>query len=242
MVAPYVRTVLEDQSTRVVGNSSVYTGVVIAAKKGPVNTPYLITSQTDLLRVFTPDERIEIGWDMAYYSAYFYLRDGNRLWVVRACDTTTAKMGGCTVRLATSEDANEPFTEGITDPSDDTDDDSSDNYTFGALDAFIIYGANQGAWNNDIGIKIITDQAKVKLENAFIIEVYKGLTGSSENLSGTRVESFTVSLNPNLRNGYGVNCYIENVLEGSNYIRAEVNDAVINAQYYIPKAQDTILR
>lgn len=241
MTAPYVRTVLEDQSTRVVSTSGVYTGVVIKAKKGPVNIPYLVTSQTDLLRVFTPNERIEIGWDMAYYSAYYYLREGNRLWVVRACDLTTARYGGCTIRTEDGS-ANESFTSGITDPSDEADDDASDNYTFGENDAFILYGSNVGTWNNDIGIRIITDQAQVKLENAFIIEVYKGLSGSDENLSGTRVERFTVSLDPTLRNGYGVNCYIETVLEGSNYIRAEVNDAVIDAQKYIPLAQDKILR
>ena len=241
MTAPYVRTVLEDQSTRVVGNTGVYAGIVIKAKKGPVNTPYLVTSQTDLLRVFTPNERIEIGWDMAYYSAYYYLREGNRLWVVRACDLTTAKYGGCVIKT-TDGSANEAFATGITDPSDDADDDASDNYSFDTDDAFIIYGSSVGAWNNDIGIRIITDQAQVKLENAFIIEVYKNLSGSAENLTGTRVERFTVSLDPTLRNGYGVNCYIENVLEGSNYIRAEVNDAAIEAGKYIPLAQTKILQ
>ena len=232
MVAPYVKSVLEDQSTRVVSASGVYTGVVIAAKKGPVNVPYLITSQTELLRVFTPNEKIEIGWDMAYYSAYYYLRDGNKLWVVRACDLENAKYGGCIIKLS-DEAANAQATAGFTDPS---------LYSFDTKDACLIYGANVGAWNDDIGIKIITDQAKVKLEGAFIIEVYKGLSGSSENLVGTKVESFTVSFDETLKNGYGVNCYIETVLEGSNYIRAYINEAVlVAATSKVPKEQDKIL-
>lgn len=238
MTAPYIKTTLEDQSTRVVSTSGIYTGIVIPAKKGPVNKPTLVTSQSDLLRTFTPNEKIEIGYDISYYSAYYYLREGNKLWVVRACDEENALYGGCILRL--DQNTHVSCSQGFKDPRDYG---GSEVYQFGADDACLIYGSNVGAWNNDIGIKIITDQTKVKLEGAFIIEVYKNLSGTGTGTTGTKVETHLVSLNENLKTGYGTSCFIETVLEGSNYIRAEVNEAVLDAASdIVPKAQDSILK
>ena len=81
MSAPKVTTTLVDQSTRVNTTGTYNTAIVIAAKKGEINKPIKVTGQTDFLRKFTPNERIEIGWDMAYYEAYQYLKEQNGLYV-----------------------------------------------------------------------------------------------------------------------------------------------------------------
>jgi hypothetical protein len=36
-----------------------------------------------------------------------------------------------------------------------------------------LYRVSQGAWNNNIVVKIITDHSIVKLKGSFIIKVYK---------------------------------------------------------------------
>ena len=203
MPAPYIKSVLQDQSTRVNSVGSVYTGIVIAARKGPENKPYLITNQTQFLNVFTPNNRIEIGWDNAYQDAYFLLRDTNKLYVTRAA-SATALYGGCVIKQSTSENQNIALSTGLADPN---------TYDFQDDDAFLIYGNSPGSYNNDIAISVITDQTTVRLEGAFQIRVYNNTT---------LVETHTVSLNPELKNGYGVNCYLETVLESSNFIRGIV--------------------
>ena len=47
-----------DLSTRVPSFPGVFGGMVIQAKKGPVNEPFLVTTDTQLLEVFTPDNLI----------------------------------------------------------------------------------------------------------------------------------------------------------------------------------------
>lgn len=72
-----------DLSTRVPAFPGVFGGLVIPAVKGPVETPVLVTSEAQLLSLFTPDERIEVGYDLAYFSALAYLQQSDKLWVVR---------------------------------------------------------------------------------------------------------------------------------------------------------------
>ena len=111
MPAPYIKSVLEDQSTRVTSSNGIIAGLVIEAKKGPINKPVLVTSQTNLLSRYTPGDKIEIGWDQAYYAGYYYLRDSNRLWVVRCAKD--AKYGGIRVL---KDGTTKPLEEGLVDP------------------------------------------------------------------------------------------------------------------------------
>ena len=233
MPAPYIQTSLIDQSTRVTSASGYNSAIVIAAKKGPINKPVKVTGQTDFLRKFTPNERIEIGWDLAYYEAYQYLSQQGGLYVVRAAhtqdlenveDDTIALYGGCVLKSNDSQNSNIAVTAGFNDPT---------TYEFQDDDVLLIYGADPGAYNNDLSIEIITDQKEVKLEGAFIIKVYK---------NKQLVETKTVSLNPSLKNGYGVNCFVETVLEGSLYIRALSNALETESGYPIPKAQSEKLK
>lgn len=221
MPAPKVTTNVVDQSTRVVPLGTVNTGIVIAAKKGPIDTPILITGQTSFLRTFAPNERLEIGWDLAYFEAYKYLETQGRLYVVRAA-ADDVMYGGCTIKVADSENENMSLEKGLLDPKTNK---------FLEDDALLIYGANPGAYNNDLSVIIVTDPEVVKLKNAFLLKVYK---------KGVLVETHTCSLDPSLKNGYGVNCFVETVLEGSLYVRA-ISYAVDIDGYPLPKAQETML-
>lgn len=223
MPKPNVSTQIIDLTARVNSEGTYNSAIVIAAKKGPIDTPILVTSQSDLLRRFAPDEVMELGWDTAFQEAFLYLAYQSNLYVVRAAHTTdlanndedyVAKYGACKIMLYKSKQDHVSIEDGFVTP----DEAPFDDYENIAL---IIYGANQGAYNNNLAVEIITDPDKVKLDGAFLINVYKK-PATSDNY--VQVETHTCSLNPSLKNGYGVNCFVETVLNGSNYIRAVVND------------------
>jgi len=75
-----------DLSTRVPSFPGIYAGIVIPAKKGTVNDRTLITTETQLLSYFTPDDTIKVGYDTSYYSALSFLLKSNKLWTVRAAN------------------------------------------------------------------------------------------------------------------------------------------------------------
>lgn len=81
-----------DLSTRVPSFPGVYGGIVIPAKKGDVGKATLATNETDLLRRFTPDETVKVGYDLSYYSALAFLIKSNKLWISRAVNNP--KYGG----------------------------------------------------------------------------------------------------------------------------------------------------
>ena len=115
MPMPKVTTSVIDLSARVTSEGTYNSAIVVAAKKGPIDTPTLVTSQTDFLERFTPDETLQIGWDTALYEAYIYLAQQSNLYVVRAANTTTdpALYGGCAIKTYKSEDSNAPLEEGF---------------------------------------------------------------------------------------------------------------------------------
>lgn len=63
-----------------------YGAIVLPAAqgKGPINSPQLVTSETQFLNMFTPNQTVSVGMDLAYYSALAYLQKSNKLWVSRA--------------------------------------------------------------------------------------------------------------------------------------------------------------
>jgi protein disulfide-isomerase-like protein len=232
MPMPKVTTSVVDLSTRVSATGTYNSAIVVAAKKGPIDTPTLVTSQTDFLERFTPNETLQIGWDTALYEAYIYLAQHSNLYVVRCANTTgdsPALYGGAHIRTYKSSKEHESLDAGFLDVVEHTYNaeggvpdvttkhyDTPDDVIDLDNDAFVIYGSSQGAWNNDLAVTIITDPDKVKLDGAFILNVYK---------NKALVETWTCSLDPSLKNGYGVNCYAETVLTASNYVRADVSDA-----------------
>lgn len=90
-------------------------------------------------------------------------------------------------------------------------------------DCLLIYGANEGAWNNQVLVKVVsydTDPDAVLEEDAFIIQVFK-----SDNLN-VPVEEFTCSRILGKKDGFNRNIFVEDVLQSSNYIRGISNVAV----------------
>jgi len=104
-----------DLSTRVPSFPGVYGGIVIAAPKGPVNEKVFVTSDSDLLKKFTPNEKIEVGYDNAFFSALAFLEKSDKLWVVRAANS--ALHSGCLVKTASSSYDNAGLPAGMSDPS-----------------------------------------------------------------------------------------------------------------------------
>lgn len=228
MPAAKVTTTVEDQSTRVSSTSSYNAAIVIEAKKGPIDVPVKVTGQTDFLRKFTPNERYELGWDMGILEAYRYLEDQSGLYVVRCAHVedsesdgsdASVSVAGCKFSIDIVGNQNVSFK--------DTEDykngltynqfkslESDGDWKSGNNDACIIYASSPGKYGNDITVEIETDETKVKLAGAFLVRVYN---------NDILKETFTCSLDPSLKNGYGVNCSIDKVLQGSLYIRGAVN-------------------
>lgn len=101
-------------------------------------------------------------------------------------------------------------------------------------DAILFHGSSEGAWASKIGIKITNftdDEDLVAEEDAFLLEIFK------EGFEGTPVESFLCSRIEG-KKSEGRNIYVEDVLEGSNYVRA-INNPLVAGTY--PKTQATIL-
>ena len=104
-----------DLSTRVPSFPGVFGAIQIEATKGPVGEPQLMTSDSALLNTYTPDGRIEVGYDTAYFSALAFLEKSSTLWVNRVANN--ALFGGLGVKTAASATGNFTAPAGITDPS-----------------------------------------------------------------------------------------------------------------------------
>ncbi len=103
-------------------------------------------------------------------------------------------------------------------------------------EAILFHASSEGLFGDSIGYKIFnyaTYEDVVKEPNAFLVEIYK-----SSN-QAVPVESFICSRTEGHKDGYGRNIFIENVLEGSNFLRAISNVAIDESIQ--PKDQTTIL-
>jgi len=115
MTSAGVQTREIDKSTRVSSSPGVYTSLQIPAKKGAVGVPTLITRDSDFLKRYTPNEKIEVGMDTSHFDALIYLEAGNKLWVTRIA--SGALYGGLIVKQETSPYDNFGLETGIADPS-----------------------------------------------------------------------------------------------------------------------------
>lgn len=213
-----------DRSIRVPAFAGVSGGIVIEAKKGPTQ-PTLVTSDTQFVNRYTPNAKVEIGTDLAHYSALAFLEQATSLWVKRL--VTGALFGGVVIKLESSEDDNAALAEGLADPT---------AYTFSDEDALLIYQADQGSWSDDYAIKIIPYSVNpdlLKQENTFAIQVFR-----TTNLN-VPLETHFCSLDPKAVNGYRRTLFVEEVLKSSNYIRAMVNPVIEETD--LVKGQGTAL-
>lgn len=72
-----------DISTTVRSQLGFYASCQIKAPKGSIDKPILIGRDINLLREFTPDETVKVGYDDNFYEALAYLQKGDKLWVSR---------------------------------------------------------------------------------------------------------------------------------------------------------------
>lgn len=208
-----------DLSTRVASFEGVYGGIVLPAKKGPTDKPFFVTSDTQLLKTFTPNEKVEVGFDLAHFSALAYLERANRLWVQRVVNGAT--FAGLVLLQSAAAGSNAGIGASMADPT---------AYVFGSDDAVLIHSANAGAWGKDIAVKV---EASSDADNAFVIKVFK------KGNEATPVESFLVSRLQGQKDGYGRNIYIDDVLQSSQYIRS-INNPLI-AGTTLTKVQSAVL-
>jgi len=103
-------------STYVPSFPGVYGGIVLQARRGPVNQPFLITNQTQLLSVFTPLNKVEVQDDIAFFSALAFLQQSSTIWCVRASNGSL--YGGLSARTASSAYEANPLQTGFSDPTD----------------------------------------------------------------------------------------------------------------------------
>lgn len=81
MTSAKVTIAEQDRSSIIPAVEGSYAGIVIVSEKGPVNTPILISTETKLIEMFgKPNPKL----GTAIYSAIVYLKQGNKLWVVRS--------------------------------------------------------------------------------------------------------------------------------------------------------------
>jgi hypothetical protein len=208
-----------DLSARVASFEGVYGGIVIPAKKGPTDKPSFVSSDTRFLKVFTPNEKVEVGFDLSYFSALAYLERANRLWVQRAVNGATH--AGLVLVSTGATGPNAALTAPLADPS---------AYAFDTDEIALIHSADQGAWGNDIAIKI---ESYTLVDDSFIIKVFK------KGNEATPVETHIVSRVEGKKDGYGRNIFIDDVLASSSYIRSISNPLV--ASTTLAKTQSTAL-
>lgn len=223
-----------DQSTRVPSFPGAYGGIVIPAMKGPVDEPYLITSDAQLLKIFTPSGTVKVGYDNAYFSALAFLQKSDKLWVARAISDDCRiggvvfgdSDGGSNVAISSGSGFTMAGAPGESLPED---------YSFGGTDSFLLYAANPGAWINDVEVQLYNYASSpdtVREPYAFLLRIYSGSTLKEEWTCSRRVDHI---------DGYGRNIFLENVLDGSNYVRGLNNDTLDSDANPYPEEQTTSL-
>lgn len=138
-----------DLSTRVPGFPGVYGALLIPARKGPIDQPRLMTSETQLLQTFTPLEKIEVGDSLAFFSATAFLQRSDKLWVQRVIGNNY-KFGGVAIRQI----------DGISNIAWAAGEDDPTAYVFGNDDLFTLYQADPGNWSSDIAVKISVERIR----------------------------------------------------------------------------------
>lgn len=152
MPAPKTNIKERDLSTRVPSFPGATGALVVDALKGDVDTPVNVGSDTTFLKKYTiSGDSISVGESSAHWSAIAFYQGSDDLVVVRAAPLDV-DYGGLTLQGNAQAGDNASAIAGINNP---------EAYTFDTGEAVLIHGANQGAWNNSIGVKIFPYRANV---------------------------------------------------------------------------------
>lgn len=215
MAAPKVFIKEQDLSIRVPSFPGVYAGIAIESKRGPTE-PTLVTSEKQLLDLYTVDGKIPRDVDNTFLSAMTYLRYSDKLWVVRAVSSLDTHAG---LRFSLDNNGNPQVTglpAGL--PQGPL------NFQFSPSDRFLIVAADPGSWANGGVLKVRFESIRSVAgrpevpdpwsANAFVITVF---------LNDAQAERWVVSLEPGAVDGNGVSIFLESVLRRSAYIRGHAN-------------------
>lgn len=136
------RVIKREQDLSIYANSTgtYYAAMVVPALKGKRNKAQLIATRKQLLRMLTPNDRVEVGMHMALFGALNVLQSTKNL-VVVVPETKNCKYAGIQFH---KENAPQPVSDGLTNP---------DAHEQGA-NSFLIAASSQGAWGNDLFITI----------------------------------------------------------------------------------------
>lgn len=203
MSSPKVLSSEIDLTTRVPSFPGVYGYLCGAFRRGDVGVPSLVTSEAQYLSRYTANDQVEVGEDLAHFSALAFLQKSNKLWVVRVANQ--ALYGGYIVGSANDSSTTSVVESGIEDPA---------TYSFSANDTLLIYGKDPGAWNSNIKVAILP---YTKEPNCVEIVVF---------YNNVEVERWPISRNQGQKDGFGRSLYVEDVIASSNYIR--ILDNVLN--------------
>lgn len=103
-----------DLSSRVPSFPGAFGGISFPAKKGPL-VPTLVTSDTQLLNIFTPDGTVEVGFDLGYFSSLAFLQKSDKLWVTRVIKD--GLFAGLSIKSETATTNNQSLPAGLVDPT-----------------------------------------------------------------------------------------------------------------------------
>lgn len=99
-----------------------------------------------------------------------------------------------------------------------------ESYVFADDDLFLVYGIDQGAYNDQIGIQIVSSSESpdsVSEKDVFVISTYNANTDVLLD-----DYSFMCSLNPSRKAIDGTGLYAETVMNASSYVRVKCNSNV----------------
>ena len=219
MSAPKVTIKEQDLSVRVPSFPGVYAGIAIEARRGPTE-PTLVTSEKQLLDLYTVDGRIPRNVSNSLLSAMSYLRYSDKLWVVRAVSNDDKYAG---IKYGLDSDGNPvvtPLATGLGSPDEIG---APGGLTLGSSDRFVLLAADPGNWPNG-NLKVIFESIRTNggapevpdpwHNNAFVIRVF---------FNNAQVERWVVSLDEAAVDGNGVSIFLNSVLTRSAYIRGYAN-------------------
>jgi len=205
-----------DISDRVAAAATSIGAIVGPSYKGPVNKKTLITSTRNFIETFgAPDNTLTF----MHYAALAFLQQSTRLWVTRVA--RNALYGGVVCKKVGNFNVTSAFTQGYSDPATE--------YSFSADDLFILYGKNQGTWNNDLSVLIYPAVSDDFDDNTFYVEVYVSP-------SSVPAEKFLCTLNNKL-DGFGVQLNIEEQINRKSNLISVVLNRAASAYTFNPSAK-----
>ena len=138
MSAPRVTYAERELSNYILNNGTINVGYVLPTKKGKRNTPMFVSDGDAFLRMFTPNDTLEVGMSSAHFSVLKLLTKAG-VWLVspKAAHSTYA---GYRV------ESNDPY--------DGVDIENLSDFELGN-ESFTILSANEGDWGNNLSISIM---------------------------------------------------------------------------------------